>query len=214
MLPLIFDDREHAGALLAEKLESFRNEDAVILALPRGGLPVAQPIADRLGLPLDVIVAKKLGAPGNEEFAIGAVTAHGARILNEDALRYVMLPPGYLPQVTDDQQLKAKEREQLLRGDRPPLDLRGKVAILVDDGIATGMTMRAAIMDARERGASRVVVAAPVIAPDTFDALRQEADEVVAVTVPALFMAVGQFYDRFDQVSEDEALTILRSYAR
>lgn len=214
MEPIVFKDRTEAGRWLAEKLEGYRGQDVVVLGLPRGGLPVARAVADRFGWPLDVLVARKIGAPQHEEFAIGAVTARGTRVLNEAALRGVMLPPGYLEAVSDDQTMKAKEREALFRGARPPEPLTGRVVMLVDDGVATGMTLRAAIADVRHQEPARIVVAAPVIAPETFDALQQSADDVVAVSVPALFYAVGQFYADFTQVSDAEAKDCLIQVAR
>lgn len=213
MEPLIFRNRREAGQLLAEKLEGHRGEDVVVIGLPRGGLPVAREVADRFGWPLDILVARKLGAPHHEEFAIGALTARGTRVLNERALRGVMLPPGYLEAVSDDETLKAKEREAYLREGRAPERLEGRVVILVDDGVATGMTLRAAIADVAAQNPARIVVAAPVIAPETYDALQHEVDEVVAVTVPALFFAVGQFYADFSQVTDAEAKACLAQKA-
>jgi predicted phosphoribosyltransferase len=204
-----FRNRTEAGNLLGAKLSGYRGQDAVVLALPRGGVPVGKAIADALDAPLDVIVARKIGAPGNEEFALGAVTARGARVLNEPALRRVFLPPGYLNAKTEEQRAEAARRERVWRGIRPAEPLAGRTAILVDDGIATGMTMRAAIVDARVRHPARLIVAAPVIAPDTYDDLLETVDDVVALAVPAAFMAVGAHYDDFTQVTDDEALAML-----
>ncbi len=200
--------------MLAEKLEGYRGKDVVVLALPRGGLPVAREVADRFGWPLDVLVARKIGAPNHEEFAIGAVTARGTRVLNEEVLRGVMLPPGYLEAVSDDQTLLAKEREAMLRGARPAEPLEGRVVILVDDGVATGMTLEAAIADVRHQEPARLVVAAPVIAPRAFEALQYQVGDVVAVTVPSLFFAVGQFYADFTQVTDAQAKAYLLHAAR
>ena len=205
MEPIIFSDRREAGRELASKLEAYRGRDVVVVGLPRGGLPVAREVADHFGWPLDILVARKIGAPDHPEFAIGAVTANGTRVLNEAALRGVMLPPGFLEAASDDQTFKAKEREAMMREGRPALPLEGRIVVLVDDGVATGMTLRAAIADVRRQEPSAIVVAAPVIAPETFDALRHEVDDVVAVSVPALFFAVGQFYVDFNQVTDAEA---------
>lgn len=214
MEPIIFADRREAGKLLAEKLEGYRGQDVVLLGLPRGGLPVAREVADHFGWPLDILVSRKIGAPHHEEYAIGAVTARGTRVLNEAALRGVILPPGYLEAVSDDQTLKAKEREAMLRDGREALPLEGRVVILVDDGVATGMTLRAAIADVRRQEPARLVVAAPVIAPETYEALQHEVDDVVAVSVPAMFFAVGQFYANFQQVTDAEAKDCLLRTAR
>ncbi|MGE5707492.1 MAG: phosphoribosyltransferase [Bacteroidota bacterium] len=210
---MIFENREKAGKLLAERLLGYRGTSNVVLALPRGGLPVARPIADALGAPLDVMVARKLGAPDNPEFAIGAVTARGHRVLNEDALRMVFLPPGYLERETEHQAGLAAERERLLRGVRQAVPLAGKTMILVDDGIATGMTMEAALVDVRAESPAKVVVAAPVIGPEAFERLSKEA-EVVTLQVPSFFYAIGQFYADFSQVSDEEAREILAASLR
>lgn len=204
---MIFTTREAAGRMLASKLQEHRG--ALVLALPRGGLPVASPIAAALGGTLDVLVARKLGAPGQDEFAIGAVTAQGDRVLNEQALRHLWLPPGYLERKTAEQQEVARRREAFFRGVRAPEPLAGRVVILVDDGVATGMTMRAAIAAARRQAPARLVVAAPVMAPDTYRELATLADEVVALAVPAGFRAVGQFYENFPQLSDEEARDVL-----
>lgn len=204
-----FRNREEAGEKLAQALRGFRGTDAVVLGLPRGGVAVAQPVAHALGVPLDVLVARKLGAPGQEEFAIGAVTARGTRVLNDQVLRRMFLPPGYLAAETERQRQLAEARERQLRGVRKAEPLTGRTAILVDDGIATGMTMRAAIADARSQHPARLVVAAPVVAPETYFELQGLADTVVAVEVPDPFYAVGQFYNEFNQVSDEEVRQLL-----
>lgn len=205
----MFEDRQEAGKLLAERLKEFKDQDPVILALPRGGLPIGRAVAEALGAPLDVVVARKIGAPGNEEFAIGAVTARGHRVLNEHVLRQLMLPPGHLERETERQRRVAEQREARYRGVHTPHDLKGRTAILVDDGIATGMTMRAAIEDVRAQGPRRIVVAAPVMPPDTYVEMQKLADRVVAHLVPPEFYAVGQFYQDFTQVTDDEAEALL-----
>lgn len=211
---MIFPNRQQAGVLLARRLAEFRDADPVVLALPRGGLPVARPVAEALAAPLDVVLARKIGAPHNEEYAIGAVTARGHRVLNERALRQVLLPPGYLEEATEAQRRVAAEREARYRGLRPAQPLAGRTAILVDDGIATGMTMRAAIADVRAQAPRQVVVAAPVMPPDTYDEMERLADRVVALLVPPDFYAVGQFYEDFMQVSDEEAEALLAAGAR
>ncbi|HEY9899060.1 MAG TPA: phosphoribosyltransferase family protein [Pantanalinema sp.] len=204
-----FVDRKQAGELLAERLTRYAGPDTVVIGLPRGGVPVAREVAERLNAPLDVLASRKLGAPGNPEFAIGAITARGVRVLNHEALRHLWLPPGYLEQEALEQRRVAESREHLLRNGRAPISLKDKVVILVDDGIATGMTARAAVADVREQGPSKVVLAVPVIAADSVRVLSAEADAVVSVMVPEVFYAVGQFYDRFDQVEDDEVRAIL-----
>jgi putative phosphoribosyl transferase len=207
---MIFQDRTQAGLQLAKRLLAYQDCSPLVLALPRGGVPVAQPIADALHAPLDVLVARKIGAPGNEEFAIGAVTARCTRVLNERVLRHYMLPPGYLEAKTQEQKRVARDREEDLRGLRAAVELRDRTVILVDDGIATGMTMRAAIADVRARSPRTIIVAAPVIAPDTYNELQAVADDVVSLQVPTDFYAVGQFYATFPQVSDEEVRAILR----
>lgn len=206
---MTFPNRKDAGLQLAEKLRSYRGQDAVILGLPRGGLAVARPVADQLDLPLDIIVARKIGAPGNEELAIGAVTAHGMRVLNDRMIRMVLLPPNYLEVETARQRSIASRREEELRAGRSRIPLAGKIAIIVDDGIATGMTMRAAIADVRTQRPQSIVVAAPVMAPDAMIDLQGEVNAVVTLEAPDRFYAVGQFYDDFRQVTDKEAQVLL-----
>lgn len=204
-----FEDRLDGGKRLAERLMPYRGQDVVVLGLPRGGVVTARPVAEALGAPLDVLVARKIGAPGQEELAIGAVTARGTRVLNELVLRHLLLPPGYLESETERQRRVAETRELALRNFRPAEPLAGRVVIVVDDGIATGMTMRAAIADAQAQRPSKLVVAAPVIAPDTFEVMTRLADEVVAVEVPQAFYAVGQFYRDFTQTTDEEVRQLL-----
>jgi predicted phosphoribosyltransferase len=198
-------DRREAGKQLAERLQPYAGTDAVVLGLPRGGLPVAEEVAARLKLPLDIVVARKIGAPGQEEFAIGAVSARGVRLLNESALSWLPVPEGYLEAETEKQRHVAAQRESYLRGAMPALPLAGRPAIVVDDGIATGLTALTAIAEVRDRQPARLVVAVPVAAPEAYSRLQTVADEVVALSVPVGFMAVGQFYDDFSPVSDAEA---------
>jgi predicted phosphoribosyltransferase len=206
---MVYVDRLDGGRRLAERLMTYRGRDVVVLGLPRGGVVTARPVADALGAPLDVLVARKLGAPGQEELAIGAVTARGTRVLNDAVLRFAMLPPGYLEAETERQRQVAEARERTLRDFRPAEPLTGRVVVLVDDGVATGMTMRAAIADARAQRPAELVVAAPVIAPDTYQELLAMADRVVAVDVPREFYAVGQFYRDFTQTTDEEVRQLL-----
>jgi len=211
---MMYENREQAGRLLAARLQQHVGKDVVVIALPRGGLPVAREVANALQAPLDILVAKKIGAPGNPEFAIGAVTARGNRVLNDEALIVLGVGPHYIMDKTREMSLAATRREAMLRANRPAERLAGRTVIVVDDGVATGMTMRAALLDLREQKAGRVIVAVPVIAPDTLRALRRLADEVVAMAAPEPFHAIGQFYLDFAQVSDEEARAILVGAAR
>lgn len=210
---MFFVDRREAGRKLAAKLVGKVDDDTVVLGLPRGGVVVAAEVAKVLQLPLDVIVARKIPAPRQPELAIGAVGAHGGRVLDEHILRYVMLPPGYLEDETLHQQSLVREREARLRGVRPAEPLAGRPVILVDDGVATGMTMLAAIQEVRTAHPRRVTVAAPVIAPSTLPRLEATADGVVAIATPSPFDAVGMFYLDFGQTTDDEVMALLRSSA-
>lgn len=214
----MYRDREEAGRFLARALMAYKGEDVVVLGLPRGGVVLAAPVAEALDAPLDVLVARKVGAPGNPEFAIGAVSSHGQVVLNETALRFVVLPPGYLEVETERQRQEARRREAMFRGMRPMVPLAGKTAILVDDGIATGMTVKAAVADLMEappdRKPARVIVATPVIAPDTYQSLVPMVDAVVALDVPEGFYAVGQFYRDFAQTTDEEVQALLKARVR
>jgi putative phosphoribosyl transferase len=204
-----FKNREQAGEQLARKLIAYRGKNTVVLGLPRGGVPVAGRIAGALGAPLDVLVARKIGAPGQPEFAIGAVTAKGTRVLNEALLRHFLLPPGYLEEATRVQQAEAQKRETRLRGLRPRVPLTGKTVILVDDGIATGMTMQAAIRDVRREHPGLIVIATPVIAPDSYETLMIQVEGMIVLAVPETFEAVGQFYEDFRQTTDEEVQALL-----
>lgn len=207
-------DRVDAGARLAKELERYRGGRAVVLGIPRGGVPVAAEVARHLGAELDVIVARKLGAPGHEEFAIGAVTADGERFLNDDAIRGLGITEDYLSLITGRETAEARRREQRFRGARRPLDLRGKIVILVDDGLATGATMRAAARAVRARAPGRLVVAVPVGTVESVAALAEEADEVVCPAQPEPFIAIGLHYANFAQVDDAEVIEILRAHSR
>ncbi len=195
-LPL-FRDRVQAGELLAERLEAYRGRQTVVLGIPRGGVPVAAAVALRLDAELDIIVARKLGAPQQPELALGAVTATGDRYLNQPILEELHVPEAYLERVTTEQVAEARQREERFRGTRPPSRIQGRVAIVVDDGLATGATMRAALRSARGQRPSRLVMAVPVGPPQSCSALAAEADEVVCLYQPSPFWAVGLHYERF-----------------
>jgi putative phosphoribosyl transferase len=206
----VFDDRAEAGRALAQSLSAYRGAtNAIVLALPRGGVPVGFEVAQALGLPLDVLVVRKLGLPGQPELAMGAIATGGALVLNEDVLRFADAREAALEQVRRREQVELERRERQYRGARPPLQLAGRTGILVDDGLATGATMIAAARWARGQGAARVVVAVPVGAAQSTGALRLEADEVVCPHEQLNFGAVGFWYDVFTQVENDEVVALL-----
>ena len=204
-----FRDRAQAGDLLAKRLAEFAPEHPLVLALPRGGVPVAAPVARALHAPLDVIVARKLGAPGNEELGIGAVAPGGVRVLDERLIAALHVPPEHVARVTAKEQREVARRLMAYRGSPDPPDARGRFVILVDDGLATGVTARAALASLRQAGASRVVLAVPVGAADTVDALQPEADGIVCLECPLDFRAVGVWYDDFRPTSDDEVVDLL-----
>jgi len=205
-----FADRAEGGRRLADELVARGVEADVVLAVPRGGLPVGRAVADRLGVPLDVVVARKIGAPTNPELAVGAVASDGTTWLNEAILDALGVDEDYLEAGVERERAAAAEKLARYRGDRPPLDLAGKRVVVVDDGVATGATITACLREVRNAGAARVVLAAPVGPPDVVDRLRREADDVVVVSTPIAFGAVGQFYRSFDQVTDEEAREYLR----
>ena len=209
----LFRDRVDAGVQLAAALERYQGQDVLVLGIPRGGVVVAAEVARRLGAALDVIVARKLGAPISRELAIGAVTADGERYLNEDILRELGVTERYLQRVTEEEQAEARRREERFRAGRPPARVAGRTVILVDDGLATGATMRAAVRSVRRHGPARLVVAVPVGARETCEELRAEADEVVCLYQPEPFWAVGAHYQHFEPVDDATVQELLRSFA-
>src|SRR5712691_10054204 len=183
-----FRDRREAGRLLAAQLSAYANlPDVLVLALPRGGVPVAAEVARALGAPLDVFVVRKLGVPGHEEYALGAIATGGVRVLNEDVVRALQIPDHVIDAVAAREQEELARRERVYRGDCPPLDVRGRTVILVDDGLATGATMHAAIRALRQQQPARIVVAVPTAAPQTCDELKSEVDDVICATTPDPF---------------------------
>ena len=207
---MIFESRKEAGRLLAKELiGSQADKKAVVLGLPRGGVVVAEQVAKYLNLPLDVILLRKLPYPPQPELAVGAVAEHGAVFINEEFRKAAREDSSWLEEIVREQRAVIRERANLYRPHRHAMDLKGKTAILVDDGIATGATMKVAIQAARTAGATQVVVAIPVAAPSSVRELEGEADEVVCLDAPEDFYAVGQAYQSFDQVSDEEVVSIL-----
>lgn len=210
MTPTRFRDRREAGRALAAQLGAYANRsDVIVLALPRGGVPVAYEVARALRAPLDVFIVRKLGLPGQEELAMGAVASGGVRVLNEPLVRVLGITDRVIDGVASRERQELARREQLYRGDRPPLDVRGRIVILVDDGLATGATMHAAVAALRRQQPARIVVAVPVAAPETCERLRLVADDVLCLTTPAEFQSVGIWYDDFAQTSDDEVRSLL-----
>lgn len=205
----IFHDRRDAGRQLADRLQRFAPEHPVVIGLPRGGVPVAFEVAHALGAPLDVLVVRKIGAPGNPEFGIGAVAEGGFRVLHTSAVRSLQLSPGELERAIQLAERELEDRRQRVRGDWPPLDVAGKTVILVDDGLATGGTARAALRALRARDPARLVLAVPVGASETVDALATECDEVICLLMPELMWAVGYWYEQFDQTTDAEVTSLL-----
>jgi putative phosphoribosyl transferase len=207
----LFRDRQDGGRRLAEKLRGYAGTAAVVLALPRGGVPVAAEVAAGLGLPLDVFIVRKLGVPGYAELAMGAIASGGVRVMNEDVVRELGIPEQAIDSVAQAEAAELARREIAYRGVRPPQDVGGRTVILVDDGLATGATMRAAVEALRARHAARIVVAVPVGAPATCNMLAAEADEIICAVAPEPFLAVGYWYENFDQTTDEEVEAILSS---
>ncbi len=205
-----FPNRAEAGRLLAEKLEKYADRnDVIVLGLPRGGVPVAYEVAKSLRAPLDVFIVRKLGVPGFEELAAGAIASGGVRVLNEDVLRALPNADEIIESVTAKETAELERREKSYRDDRPAPELRDRVVILVDDGLATGATMRAAVKALRQRDVAKIVIAVPVGPPDTCREFEDEADETICASAPEFFQAVGQYYEDFSQTSDDEVRDLL-----
>lgn len=210
-----FPNRTEAGRLLAEKLVNYAGRnDVIVLGLPRGGVPVAFEVAQRLGAPLDVFIVRKLGVPGFEELAAGAIASGGVRVLNEDVTRAIPHADEMIEAVTVRETVELGRREQIYREGRPSPELRGRTVILVDDGLATGATMRAAVKALRQRDVAKIVVAVPVGPPDTCREIEQEADETTCLSTPPFFQAVGQYYEDFSQTSDEDVRELLSQAAQ
>jgi putative phosphoribosyl transferase len=208
---MLFVDRRDAGRKLARKLGRFRGEETVVLALPRGGIPVGYEVARQLGAPLEVFVVRKLGAPGHEELAMGAIASGGAVVFNEEVIEALGISQEQIQNAAIHETAELRRREARYRRGRPLPNLRGRTVLIVDDGLATGSTMRAAVLAVRELDPARVVVAVPVGAAQTCQAMSSEADDVICVATPEPFYGVGRFYFDFSQTSDEEVVTLLEA---
>lgn len=205
-----FENRAEAGRVLAERLSAYADRGGVlVLGLPRGGVPVAFEIARRLHAPLDVFIVRKLGVPGHEELAMGAIASGGTRVMNDEVLSHVRASDSDIDRVAERERRELRRREELYRGDRPPIDAAGRTVVLVDDGLATGSTMRAAVRALRKLGPARIVVAVPTAAPQTCEDLGREVDDIVCAMTPEPFYAVGAWYRDFAQTTDDEVRSLL-----
>lgn len=212
MIRLPLADRTHAGQLLAKQLAAkIKDPDVMIVALPRGGVPVAHEIAQALRAPLDVLMVRKLGVPGQEELAFGAIASGKERFIDHSLVSSIQLTPKELEQIVARQERELERGERLFRGHRPPLQLQGRTVILVDDGMATGSTMLVAIHAARRKGARKIVVAAPVASVEARDLCRSESDACICLAVPDEFHSVGEWYQDFSQISDTEVRRLLLS---
>jgi putative phosphoribosyl transferase len=207
---ILFNDRVEAGKKLASELIDLAGTNSLVLAIPRGGAVVGYEVAHALKVPLDVIIPRKIGAPHNSELAIGAVTEDGTIILDDKLVHYLEVPETYIEQESEKQCLEINRRLKLYRGDAPYPNLKNRNAILVDDGIATGSTIRAALASVRKKGAKTIVIAVPVVPTSTLKILRKEADRVVCLRTPEPFHAIGEFYRVFNQTSDEEVIRLLK----
>jgi predicted phosphoribosyltransferase len=207
---MIYRDRSEAGKHLAARLAKYANrDDVLVLALPRGGVPVGFEVAKALHAPLDIFVVRKLGVPGHEELAMGAISTGGVRVLNDDVVDYLQIPGDVIDAIAAIELRELERRERAYRGDRPEPNVQGKTIILVDDGLATGSTMRAAAAALRQQNPARIVVAVPVSAPQTCDEYRMGVDEIICASTPEPFRGVGQWYRDFSQTTDDEVRELL-----
>ena len=211
---MIFLNRTDAGRKLAGHLAAYANRaDVIVLGLPRGGVPVAFEVARALHAPLDVFLSRKLGVPGQEELAFGALASGGVCVLDQDLIREVGISPEEVARVTEKAQKELERRESVYRAGRPPLRVEGLTALLVDDGIATGSSIRAGAQALRQMKPARIVIAVPVAPASTCKRLRDEVDELVCLHMPEMFFAIGQFYEDFSQLSDEEVIDFLRRSA-
>jgi predicted phosphoribosyltransferase len=204
-----FSDRIDAGRRLAAALKDAVSKDAIVLAIPRGGVVVGFQVAQALNIPLDLIIPRKIGAPNNPELAIGAVTEDGTIILDDKLVEYLQVPKEYVKEESERQRLEIERRSRLYRGDTPYPSLKNHQVVIIDDGVATGSTMKAAVVSVRKRGAKTVLVAVPVGPHSTVEELKKEADDVVCLHKPEPFYAIGQFYEDFSQTSDEDVRRLL-----
>jgi putative phosphoribosyl transferase len=210
MQPPYFRDRNEAGRLLAEKLRRYAGyPNIIVLALPRGGVPVGYEVAHVLGAPLDIFLVRKLGVPGYEELAMGAVASGGVRVLNEEVVRVLRIPENVIDAVAEWEQQELARRARVYRDDRPEPDVAGRTVILVDDGLATGSTMLAAIQALRQQQPAMLIMAVPTAPPDTCEEMRSRADDVVCAITPEPFYSVGLWYENFSQTTDEEVRELL-----
>ena len=207
---MLFKNRQHAGQLLVDVLRKYQSrDDTVVIGLARGGVVVAYEISQDLNLPLDIICARKIGAPSNHEFAIGAITETGESILDNGLIKRLHVTDSYLKSEIRKEKEEAARRLTIYKNGRPSLNLKDKMVILVDDGIATGATMKAAIQSTKAKYCKGIIVAVPVAPPDTLDEIRDSVDEVICLAAPIFFQAVGQFYENFSQTTDEEVIHLL-----
>jgi putative phosphoribosyl transferase len=207
---MIFRDRTEAGKYLATKLLNYKDRpDGLVLALPRGGVPVAFEVAQALRVPLDMFLVRKLGVPGHEELAMGTISTGGVRVLNEDTVDYLRIPEHIIDSIAAEELKELKRRERAYRGNRPEPDVKGKTVILIDDGLATGSTIRAAAQALRQQRPARIIVAVPVSAPETCDEYRIGVDEIICAVTPEPFLGVGMWYLDFSQTTDEEVRDLL-----
>lgn len=209
-----FKDRSDAGRKLAQKMQAYvYRDDVIVLGLPRGGVPVAFEVAQAINAPLDIFLVRKLGVPGHEELAMGAIASGGVRVLNEDVVNYLGVPNRIIDQVAEREQQELERRERAYRGGRPLPELRHRTVILVDDGLATGASMRAAVAALRTHDPSRVIVAVPTAAPETCEVFEDIVDDIICAITPRPFLGVGAWYEEFSQTTDDEVRTLLEQAA-
>lgn len=209
---MTFKDRKEAGKRLFEALTAYKNHDnAIVLGLPRGGVVVAHEVARKLNVPLDIIVPRKIGAPGYKEFAIGAIAQDGTGVFNDEIIKGYGISREYIDTEVRNEKAEAQRRLKVYRGKRPELNVKNKIVILVDDGIATGYTMLAALKFLKSQNPAKIIVAVPVASPHSLKEIEKEADQVVVLAAPPFFQAVGQFFEEFGQTTDDEVIEIMNS---